>query len=235
MLPQKKDRNDAPTRRIEAALPEAQERKARVLTQGVPAMVRSIADAVVIKNKNLFLLTQPDGLVPLQGSHGLGLYYHDCRFLNGYEIALCGTAPTPLSADASRGYMALLQLTNQEIRGANGQLIRKEEVGIKWDRVIDPAERALHDAILFQNFTPEPIEFSISLRFSAAFEDIFAVRELLPEYPGTLFPPAWVDGVLHFVYEGSDRYFRGLSIHFSQSPEKREEAAAHFTIALASR
>jgi hypothetical protein len=53
---------------------EQQERKQRVLTQGTPAIVRSIANAVVIKDENIFFLTEPDGRVPLGDDHGFGLY-----------------------------------------------------------------------------------------------------------------------------------------------------------------
>ena len=45
---------------------EQEERKQRVLTHGAPAVVRSIADAVVVKDGNLFFLTEPDGRVPLR-------------------------------------------------------------------------------------------------------------------------------------------------------------------------
>lgn len=54
-----------------ASTHEKQERKERVLTQGTPSVVTSIADAVVIKHDDLFLLTTPDGRVPLDGNHVL--------------------------------------------------------------------------------------------------------------------------------------------------------------------
>jgi hypothetical protein len=38
--------------------------------------VRSIAEAVVIKDENTFFLTEADGRVPLDDDHGFGLYYH---------------------------------------------------------------------------------------------------------------------------------------------------------------
>jgi hypothetical protein len=116
---------------------EMQERKQRVLTQGTPAIVRSIADAVVIKDENIFFLTEPDGSIPIGDDHGFGLYYHDCRFLNGYELHLAGTKPQPLVSTAERGFLAVFQLTNPDLRMADGQLIRKEQVGVKWERVID--------------------------------------------------------------------------------------------------
>jgi hypothetical protein len=83
---------------------EQQERQQRVLTPGTPAIVRSIADAVVIKDENIFFLTAPDGRVPLGDDHGFGLYYHDGRFLNGYELQLAGTTPQALVSTAERGF-----------------------------------------------------------------------------------------------------------------------------------
>src|SRR5438552_3694918 len=53
----------------------------------------NVAEALVIKNGNLFFLSEPDGTVPLAPGHGFGLYYHDCRFLNGYELKICGRKP----------------------------------------------------------------------------------------------------------------------------------------------
>ncbi|MEW6299408.1 MAG: glycogen debranching N-terminal domain-containing protein, partial [Thermodesulfobacteriota bacterium] len=72
---------------------EEHEREDRVLTQGEPSIVHSITDAVVVKDGDLFFLTTPDGIVPLEDGHGYGLYYHDCRFLNGYELDLGGIRP----------------------------------------------------------------------------------------------------------------------------------------------
>lgn len=48
-------------------------------------------------------MTARDGSVPLRGRHGFGLYYHDCRFLNGYELKLAGRQPHVLVAPPRRG------------------------------------------------------------------------------------------------------------------------------------
>jgi hypothetical protein len=73
-------------------------------------MVRGIADAVVMKNQQLFFFTDPDGRVPRQGDHGLGLYYHDYRFLKSHEMQLAGIAPQALGSTAQHGYMAVFVL-----------------------------------------------------------------------------------------------------------------------------
>jgi hypothetical protein len=70
------------------------------------ATSRSIARAVVIKDEELFLVTEMDGSVPFDGGHGFGLYYHDCRFLDGYELRLSGRRPESLVHTAEEGDVA---------------------------------------------------------------------------------------------------------------------------------
>src|SRR5690348_16395432 len=91
----------------------AHERKQRVLTHGTSSGVPSITGALVVKDEDLFFLTDYDGRVPLSGRHGFGLYYHDCRFLNGYEIHFCDSFPDVLAATAERGFAARFELANQ--------------------------------------------------------------------------------------------------------------------------
>jgi hypothetical protein len=119
------------------------------MTAATPSFTTSIADAIVIKDRNVFFLCEPDGGVPLRdGSgreHGLGLYSDDCRFLRGYELAVAGTRPKALAATADRGFMATLQLSGPDFRTADGRHIPQEELGIKWERVVDGDGSALHD------------------------------------------------------------------------------------------
>lgn len=211
---------------------DKQERKERVLTQGASSMVSSIADSIVVKNENIFFLTEPDGDVPLNGAHGLGLYYHDCRFLKGYELKLAGMTPIPLVSTAVNGYQAVFQMTNPDIKMADGKLIPKDSLGIKWERLVDGANSALHDAIELQNFGLQAIEFPISLAFEAGFQDVFAVRQMLDETPGKLQAPHWSDGLLTFIYEGADRLYRCLAIHCLTSPQSTEGTTANFRLTL---
>src|SRR5438309_1516051 len=80
------------------------------LVPGTTSSTRSIAHAVVVKDEDTFFLTEPDGSVPLEPGHGFGLYYHDCRFLNGYELFIGGRKPEGLVWNADRGFMAVLGL-----------------------------------------------------------------------------------------------------------------------------
>jgi len=235
-MPEKK-RTPRATRKKSQNLSEHEkhERKQRVLTKGAPSMVRSIADAVVVKDEEVFLLTQPDSQVPLESNHGFGLYYHDCRFLKGYELRLGGAEPDVLVSDAARGFMAAFELTNPDIRMEDGHLIPKEHIGIRWERMIDGARRTLNEVITFQNVELQQVEVPVSLTFQAEFEDIFAVRGMLPERPGKLRQPSWKGNALSFIYEGKDDLYRSLVIYFSPTPQKTEGTTAHFRINLGPR
>jgi glycogen debranching enzyme len=208
------------------------ERKQRVLTKRTPSIVRSIADAIVIKDEDLFFLAQPDGSVPLKGQHGYGLYYHDCRFLNGYEIKIAGTRPEPLAATAAGGFTAIFQLSNPDISMSDGALLPKEHLGITWERTIDSDQRALYDLLTLENYELEPIELPLTLTFTAAFEDVFSIRGLLPARLGHPRPPQWKDGTLSLVYDGADGHYRSVSISFSPPPESTDGTTAHFRVRL---
>jgi glycogen debranching enzyme len=212
------------------------ERTQRVLTHGTPSVTPSIANATVIKYRDVFFLTTFDGSVPLKNTrHGLGLYYHGCRFLDGYELRVAGTRPSVLVSTATRGYMATLELTNPDLRMRNGALIPKETIGIRWDRVIAADELALHERITLENFGLEHVTFPVSLVFRSRFDDIFVVRGMPREDTGTTRAPRWRDGVLGFVHRGIDDVFRSLSIHLTPAPSHTDRAAATFEIALPSR
>jgi hypothetical protein len=85
------------------------------LTKDRPTDVESLAQAIVMKKDNLFFVARRDGTVPMTENHGLGLYYHDCRYLNGYELTVAGQPPVPLSASAVQGSIGLFTLTNPQI------------------------------------------------------------------------------------------------------------------------
>jgi glycogen debranching enzyme len=203
-----------------------------VLTRGRPSTVESLADAIVVKHENLFFLAKPDGNVPLRGGHGYGLYYHDCRYLNGYELRLAGMAAVDLSATSEQGSIGVFTLTNPPITMPDGGTLDKEEIGVTWQRVIDHEMPALRDRLSFRSFTLQPVELSMSLTFSSSFEDIYAVRGLLSKRFGHLREPVWQDQRLVFRYEGKDGVDRSLTVTCAPFPQKTHGATAEFRIGL---
>lgn len=107
------------------------------------ALVRGIADTPVIKDKDVFFLRDRDGQLPLKKNHGYGLYSHDRRFLNGYELTMGDAQLSRLAAAAGAGFKAELELTNPDVYLSDGRLMSKEDVAVRWKRLIDWSGLAL--------------------------------------------------------------------------------------------
>ena len=207
-------------------------RKQRVLTHGTPSVTRTIADALVLKDGDLFLVTEPSGSVPRGGDHGLGLYYHDCRYLRMYELRIGGALPVPLGAGVGAGYRASVQLTNPELRPSGGGAIPRDTLGVEWARTLDGAALVLADELRIRNWGHSPVELAVELRFAAGFEDVFQIRGLLDEQLGRPVPPKWQDGVLRFLYHGADGLDRALTVRLPGELAPSGASAAAGTIRL---
>jgi len=188
------------------------------LVPGSPA-IKGITEAVAIKDGSVFFLSERDGSVPLTPDHGFGLYYNDCRFLNGYELTLGGRKAEVLVRNAERDFMATLGLFNPDLH-FDGHDLHKHSVEIRWERVASGEHCALFDSITLQNLTSEPIRFPLALAFGADFEDIFTIRGLFAGKRGRIHPPVWENDVLYFRYDGADAIARELAIQFTPVPTK---------------
>lgn len=207
-----------------------EERKQRVLKGKAPSIVRSIANAVVIKSEALYFLTEPDGNVSINEGHGFGLYYHDCRYLNGYTLTINGVRPNVLASIASEGFRSVFELSNPELPAQDGKAIPKEMLGLTWTRLLAQEDRALHDRLSVRNYDSEAHDLTLNLAFEAQFEDIFTVRGLLPEQVGQLQQPKWVEGALSMVYKGADGLNRSVSVHFNPPPVRTGRKSAEFDL-----
>ncbi len=204
------------------------------LVPGVSTIQGSITDALVLKNGNLFFLSQSDASVPLTRGHGFGLYYQDCRFLNGYELTISGRKPEVLIRTAEAGFMATLGLSNPDLN-FNGHKLAKHALEMRWERVISAEDLTLSDTLVVRNLTTEPVQFSLEFRFDAAFEDIFAIRGLFQGKRGTVHKPEWRDDTLYFRYAGADKIDRVLAIQFAPSPNEKLAKGAGYQIQLDAR
>lgn len=204
------------------------------LVPGVSTIEGSITDALVLKNGNLFFLSQPDASVPLGRGHGFGLYHQDCRFLNGYELTISGRKPEVLIHTAEAGFMATLGLSNPDLN-FNGHVVAKHAIEMRWERVVSADELTLSDTLFVRNLTTEPVQFALEFRFEAGFEDIFAIRGLFQGKRGTLHKPEWRDDTLYFRYAGADKVDRVLAIQFAPSPNEKLAKGAAYRIQLDAR
>jgi glycogen debranching enzyme len=193
---------------------------------------KSIADAVVTKNEDVFLLTEQDGSIPLDREHGLGLYYHDCRFLGGYQLTLSGERPNALAADAARGFAALHELTNAALRLPGGRLLAPQRLAIRLDRVIAGRDLAVHEVVTVRSHAEHPVSIQLGAVFQSEFEDIFALRGMAEPAGGGRRRFEAEGGALRFSHEGGDGVLRTLAIQLSPAPDTLSDAAVTWRLDL---
>jgi len=126
-----------------------------------------LPQAVVIKDEDVFFLCDRSGNVPLGNEQGFGLYYHDCRFLQGYEISIAGNRLNSLAFTSEHGFMSEFVLTNPDLKQPNGSALSKQSIGIKWQRIIHSAGLSLQDIITFTNHKHDPLQFVLSFDFGS--------------------------------------------------------------------
>jgi glycogen debranching enzyme len=186
----------------------------------------------VIKSGDLFLVCGRDGQVPISGNHGMGLYYHDCRFLCGFELLVAGEQPQSLAATASPGDRALVELTNRDIRTADGSLIAKESLGLTLVREVAGETSAMYDELTIERRAMGTGDIDVELAFASRFDDVFAVRGAWGERLGRYQPPRWRDGALRFRYRGLDGIERTTELRFDPVPDERSEYRCRYRLHL---
>ncbi len=201
-------------------------------SQQSEAIPRNVAGAIVIKNEDIFLLAEHDGGFPVGNQDGFGLYYHDCRYLDGYELRIGGTAPNPLVSTAARGSVSQFELTNEKLQFDSDESIPEQTFGITLERAVDDRERAVHDRWIIENYDVKAHALPLSFRFHSDFEDIFVIRGLHPQKVGKAKKPTWDNGVLVLGYDGADGVRRRLQLHFNPEPASTSAAGAEFSLQL---
>jgi len=208
------------------------ELKRQLFTRPTSSLAQSIANGLVLKDEALFMITEHDGLIPLEGAHGFGAYYHDCRFLDGYTLELDGSALELLGSNPRSGHEAIFELTNPELRMPEGGTVQKYDLGLRLERAVDGEAIAFEDEISVANYSRHHLELDLGLTFRIGFEDVYEVRGICAGIRGELRAPVWQDDELCLSYRGQDDLVRTTAIRFSRRPDASEGTSAHFALRL---
>jgi glycogen debranching enzyme len=196
--------------------------------------VRSIADALVLKDRDLFMVTDRSGNVPGTVGHGFGIYLHDCRFLSTLQLAVSGVTLEPRATDDSRGNVALIELGNDvDIGLAGGEVLSRQKLVVELRRTLDGARRTVFDDLWFRNRGSGALRTPVRLAFSSAFEDIFEVRGMFHARGGKHHPTAWEGDRARLAYEGRDGFVRTTWLQFEPAPSRTDEGGAEWDLDLA--
>ncbi|MCY9665068.1 amylo-alpha-1,6-glucosidase [Paenibacillus alginolyticus] len=189
-------------------------------------------DYRVIKENDLFLMTDKTGDIPAGNEAGHGLYTKDTRFLSGLEIRINGKKPILLSSSAGTNYIATIRMTNPHME-SDGQLILwRESVELERQRFI--YEGALYETIAFTNFYPKPVAFDFTAQFESDFADMFVVRGFQNGTFGEALPDVMEHQKLVKRYKGTDGVERQTHICWDRKETVvQEDSTIAFNFELA--
>jgi glycogen debranching enzyme len=220
------------SRKHKKLTPREHKNKERLLTQADPSRVRETATAIVLKHGELFMLSTESGDIPWELPHGLGLFYEDCRFLDGYVLTVEGAPPVVLSCGQARGFETYHELTNPDVLIENGSgPLSRNTVALRRQRLI--RSDVVRELLRLRNYAPVPANFTLELRFRARFEDIFVIKRFVSGPRGHLRAPRLIDATtVELGYEGRDGIHRTTTIAFTPAPDELRPDRARFAVSL---
>ncbi|HZU06850.1 MAG TPA: glycogen debranching N-terminal domain-containing protein [Chloroflexota bacterium] len=184
---------------------------------------------VVIKENDIFLVSDSHGNVSSQAADGQGLYYRDTRFLSLYQLAIDEFPLVLLSAAGELSFMTTLQLANGPGRLASGQELAARSISVRRNRFLYDG---LHERIGFFNYNAFPVRLTLRLTFGSDFRDMFDVRGYARRQAhGTIEPPRLGEAELWLPYRGLDGVERQTYIRFDVRPTYLEVTNAEPQVA----
>jgi glycogen debranching enzyme len=190
----------------------------------------NLNETLVIKEGNLFLVSLPDGGIPADEPHPLGLWFHDCRFLSAHELRICGVQPRLLMASDSLGTRAVHELTNPELDLEGQGVLPAQSLRLRLERTVD-AVGVLRERITARSYHRAPLRITIELRLGADFEALLAVRGIVPRRARAEVD-ASRDG---FMVVGRDGVSRTTALRMAPPPHAWDDGVFSFPVELAAR
>lgn len=190
----------------------------------------NLAETIVIKNGNVFMVTLRDGRLPADVLHPLGLWFQDCRFLSKLELRICGELPRLLTATAAAGTEAVHELTNPDLDLADGRRLPSESLRIRIERRAE-ADGALRQRIAVRNYHREPVRLPIELWLGADFEPMLELRGIVERHERPA-PHVGPDG---FWTVGRDGVRRVTAVKATPEPRDGGDGRLVFDLDLAAR
>ncbi|HEV2875255.1 MAG TPA: glycogen debranching N-terminal domain-containing protein [Thermoleophilaceae bacterium] len=165
----------------------------------------NLADALVIKRENLFMVAPRDGRLPGGAEQPLGLWYRDCRFLSVHELLLDGRPPILLQASDAGGTRAVHELSNDA-----------GVVSVRIERTLEEPLR-LRERVVLHSHGEEAVGSELAVRLAADFVPMLAVRGLVPR-PDRRVEATVDERGTRFALQGRDGVLRSTTVQASEPP-----------------
>ena len=190
-----------------------------------------LTHTVVLKAGNAFLVSLPDGDMPLGDDHALGVYRNDGRFLLGHELRIAGERPRLLVVSAPTGARSVHELTNPDLELPDGRRLALQTLQIRVDRRwLD--DTTLEERIHVHLYGREPVELDLDLALAADFRPMLVLRGIA-QAPAPAVQVEAADGGVRFSARGGDGVVRSTTVTADPAPDQREAGTLRFGLALA--
>jgi glycogen debranching enzyme len=170
-------------------------------------------DYSVIKEGDLFFLTEKNGDITSNLDKGFGLYTKDTRFLSGLEVLVDGEKPELLTSQADKSYLASIHLMKNV----------KDTGAIEVERKRFIYNGVLYEKIILINYFLEKRNAELSVSFDGDFQDMFIVRQYREGKVGKKMAPIVGEKEYTIRYQGADQILRETLIKWNRSEQKIDE------------
>ncbi|KIL52092.1 amylo-alpha-1,6-glucosidase [Jeotgalibacillus soli] len=180
----------------------------------------------VIKENDLFLLTDEKGDIVGNHPYELGLYTRDTRFLSSFKLLINGETPVGLHSDGGENYRSRILLTNPHQEDENGLKLWRESIELERNRFIQ--DGVLYETIKATSYFPKQVSFTIALEMDADFTDMFIVRGFQNGNTGTRQDTTFSSNGMNFTYQGADDIARSTKIEWNEPHKEVREGYVAF-------
>jgi len=192
----------------------------------------NLAETIVIKEENVFVVCRRDGSLPLREEHPLGVYSDDCRFLSGHELFVNGVPPRLLVASATPGSESVHELTNPALPLPGGRVLPLQSIQLRLERRV-VGECELEETLLVHSYDRAPLELQLDLLLAADFEPMLAIRGIVEAGRGAGVAVERMDCGMRFAVRGRDGRHRATTIAADRECERGDsDSTLRFVLAL---
>ncbi len=186
---------------------------------------------LLLNDADCFAVFDMAGDIPLAGSETYGLFQHDTRYLDRFELRLNRKFLVLLSSACSDdGTELVSHLSNADERREGELTVIRNTVAVRRCKTL--SDGTLFEHLQLHNYGSRPLELEVELFFSADFADMFELRGLHRPQRGQLCAPVIGPASVSLSYQGLDGVQRSATLSFSPPPERVSASGASFRFAL---
>lgn len=183
---------------------------------------------LVLKEDNLFMLTDEAGNVTGCDHSQMGLFFEDTRFLSRWDLSLMGEQPLVLSSQANRAFCSQIDMTTTGPAGGK-DVYEHNFLHIRRRQVVSDK---LIERLRISNYLNFPQRMTLVVHFAADFVDMFEVRGMKRPLRGTYYRPIVRDYEVIMAYRGRDKLMRLTHLYFDHTPTRLDAKSAEYDITI---